>query len=192
MMSKKNVLIWAFAAFAGMLFSVTPNVQGGDNGRVRYDGAWLVTGPPGIRFLETITSLDPSGRRVAVQLVPLSVDATGIICCPGAEYLSLAIGEGVMTGPRTLEASLMAYSMRSPTQEEWDEGERRDQVVCIWEISASSTFTEDTQDGLGILKIIPSTDADGDMLPDEGDEPCLIGCLPLALTAKRVPVVTCE
>ena len=64
MIRKKSVVIWAFAAFAGMLFSVTPNVQGGDGGRLRLDGAWLVSNPEiGIRGLETITSIDPSGRR---------------------------------------------------------------------------------------------------------------------------------
>ena len=68
MMSKKNVLIWAFAAFAGMLFAVAPNVQGDGGGRVRLDGAWLVTSPAGIRGVETITALDPSGRRSAVRV----------------------------------------------------------------------------------------------------------------------------
>jgi hypothetical protein len=196
MMSKKNVLIWAFAAFAGMLFAVAPNVQGDAGGRVRLDGAWLVTSPAGIRGVETITALDPSGKSAAVRLNMLSADATGLGCCPDAEYLSVAIGEAVMTGPSTFEATLMNYSMRAATELECKPDpptppDCRDQVVCIWVVNVSGTVTEDTQDTLATLTIYPSTDVDGDMLPDENDVPCL-ECLPMPFMAKRVPMASCE
>ena len=96
-----------------------------------------------------------------------------------------------MTGPSTFEATLMHYSMRSPTQEEWDAGERRDQVVCIWVTNVVGTVTEDTQDTVATFTIYPSTDADGDMLPDENDAPCL-ECLALPFYGKRVPMASCE
>ena len=191
MMNKKNVLIWAFAAFAGMLFAVAPNVQGDRGGRVRLDGAWLVTSPAGIRGVETITALDPSGRRSAVRLNMLSADAAGLGCCPDAEYLSVAIGEAVMTGPSTFEATLMNYSMRAATETECDAGDCRDQVVCIWVVNVSGTVTEDTQDTWATLTIYQSTDEDGDMLPDDEDVPCL-ECVPIPFFAKRVPMASCE
>jgi hypothetical protein len=108
--------------------------------------------------------------------MPISADATGLGCCPDADYLSFAVGEGVRTGPSTLEVTILAYSMKV--------GGLRDEVVCIWEIDAVATFTEDTQDGLGILTIIPSADTDVNLLPDEGDVPCIQ--LPLGLAATRV------
>jgi hypothetical protein len=177
MTRKRHLLMWVFAIFAGMLFAVAPQVQGDDEGRVRFEGAWLVTNPIGIRFVETVSPIDPTGNRVAIHLTPISADATGMGCCPDADYLSVGIGEGVRTGPSTVEASILAYSVKT--------GALRDEIVCIWEMSVVSTFTEDTQDAAGILTIIPSIDENIDLLPDAGDEPCLQ--LPLGLTATRVP-----
>lgn len=189
MIRKKSVVIWAFAAFAGMLFSVTPNVQGGDGGRLRLDGAWLVSNPEiGIRGLETITSIDPSGRRAAVSLTTLSGDATIGGLCQNADYLSAGIGELEMTSRSTADATIIAYSMRNAPI--------RDEIVCIWVISGPTTFTSDTQEAevnfaIYPLWMDPDIDADGDMLPDEGVEP--FACIPISFQAKRVPMMPpCE
>lgn len=197
MMRKKHVLIWVFAIFAGMLLAVAPHVQADkdDHGRVRLAGSWLVTSPAGIRGSETMSALDPSGRRVAVRLTSLSADATGMGCCPDAEYLSVAIGDAVMTGPSEFEATLMAYSMKT--------GAVRDEVVCIWVMDVSGTVTENTQETTTTFTIYPTSDTDVDMLPDDCDEPCHIPIpgvpsdywptsITLPVNATRVPMVPCE
>ncbi len=188
MMRKKHFLIWAFAIFAGVLIAVAPPVQGkndddqGEDDGYSLAGSWLVTSPVGIRGVETITALDPSGRRLAVNLTSLSADATGMGCCPGADYLSVAIGDAVMTGPSEFEATIMAYSMKT--------ADPRDEVVCIWVMNVSGTVTEDTQETATLFTIYPTSDSDLDMLPDDCDAPCLSITLPV--DAKRVPMAPCE
>ncbi len=184
MFHKKSVAIWAFAALAGMMFSPAPNARGEDEGRLRLDGAWLVTNPEvGIRGLETITSIDPSGRTVSVRLTTLSGDATVGGLCPHADYLSDGIGEMEMTSRSTADATMMLYAMRRELP--------RDQIECIWVISGSTAFTKQTQDAEVIFAIYPlwmdpSIDENDDLIPDEDAEPAL--CLPLGFHAERVPM----
>lgn len=189
MMSKKNLLIFAVVASAGMLFSVTSDVESGGQGRHRLDGAWLVSNPDvGIRGLETVTSIDPSGLRFSVRLTTLSGDPTVGGLCPAADYLSAGVGEAVMTGPSTADATIMAYAMRVEFP--------RDQIECIWVLSGTTQFTEDTQDALVNFaiyptwlppEVYPNPDANDDLIPDEGVSPYV--CLPIPFQAKRVPMM---
>lgn len=193
MIRKKSVVIWAFAAFAGVLLAVTPNLQGGDKGRIRFDGAWLVSNPEiGIRGVEHISSIDPSGKRLSFTVHMLSGDPTAYGLCPEADYISAGAGEAVRTGPSTVDATILIYAMRKELP--------RDEIECIWEMTGSSTFTRETQDAVINFAIYPMwmdpafypyPDTDDDMIPDEDAPP--FACIPVAFQAKRVPIMLpCE
>jgi hypothetical protein len=201
MIRRRIALMGGFAIVAGAFLVLGPYVWADDdNGRIRFDGGWLISSPEiGIRGLETISSIDPAGRTASVQVNMLSGDPTAYGLCPMAYYISAGLGEAVRTGPSTVDATIMTYAMRPPTQAECDAENCRDQIECIWVMSGSSTFTRDTQDAVINFAIYPTwmaevppffyphPDTDDDLIPDEGVDPFL--CLPIAFQAKRVPVM---
>jgi hypothetical protein len=176
MMSKKNVLIWAFAAFAGMLFAVAPNVQG-DDGAYRLEGAWLRTSTlppfpiplnPTIRQTVTFTPTVPSGKRALIAAQAISADMTAQGNCLESYYITDPIGEGVMTGPDTMVGTVVGYGMRSPTEAECLAGDCRDQIECIWLVTGEAKFTSPDSligtDHISVYNV--STDPEHPLLPD--------------------------
>ena len=190
MYPRKTITMAAFAAVLALfLFSPLPAAGDGFQGwfpTYRLEGAWLVVNPAvGIRGLETLIPQDLLGRKATIQLESLSADPTVGGFFPDADYLSLGVGEAVMTGPKTFKSTIVAYSMR--------EEDPRDEIECIWVITSSSTFTgHRSQEATASFAIyLPSADQNGDLLPDAGAVP--IVCIPLPFNAERVPMMPpCE
>jgi hypothetical protein len=201
MISKKTAVMaalaittWAFLAFGPLGDQA---YGGGENGKaIKAGGAWLVVNQElGIRGLQTVSPIDPSGKRAVHRQQTISADPTVGGLCPRAYLLSDVIGEAIITGPSTAEATAVGYAMRKPVLPEI-----RDQIECIWVLTSTSDMTKDTQEiavniavypTWGVYGTYPNPDVDGDMLPDEGVEPYV--CLPFVFQATRVPMLPlCE
>jgi hypothetical protein len=103
---------------------------------------------------------------------------------PDADHLSNPIGQAVRTGLNTYELTLISYGTKKA-----ELPGMLPEIVYIYVVYGKGVLTgQNTMEGEGTDSFfLPSADADGDGLPDEGAEP--IYCFPYALTAKRVPLM---
>ena len=191
MISKKSVVIWVFAAFAGMLFAIAPHVQGedGDNGSYRLEGSWVRTSTlppplptPTVRAWFTLTPTVPSGKVANLHLGTLVADIHAQEICPKTYYLSDLVGTVEMTGRTTWKGAGVAYGMRPPEGEEI-----RDQVECVWLAYGEGEFTGPDSfigtDHLGVVNVDGQDDFP--MIPDPED---LQLCVKLCHTNERVRI----
>jgi len=189
MFSKKIAVLTALATMVGAFLVFGP-MQGdqafGGGEAITFGGSWLMAAPTlGVKMLETLVPMDHFNKRFVVQAQNLTPNYTFNGLFP-ADYLSQFNGEAVKIGPSTLEATMIAYSIKKATLVAQD---FRDTIVLIWVLHATSKFTEDIQVFTGDAAVyLASADADGDLIPDEGAVP--IVCIgPLEGTATRVPMM---
>jgi hypothetical protein len=194
MISKRTTLLATIATAVGafLIFGPMGDQALGGGEAVKLEGSWILTDQLGIgiNMLEVFTP-DPSGRTAAVHGHALSADAKAGGLCMFADYISDGVGEVVMTGSSSAEATMVLYSMRKVTP--------RDQVDCIWVASATAEFTTDTQEVTINFSIYPTwglpgypnPDTDGNLLPDDGAEP--YACLSIPFIGERVRLMPpCE
>ncbi len=103
---------------------------------------------------------------------------------PDADHTSDHIGQTVKTGLNTYESTLIGYGTKKA-----ELPGMLPEIVYISVIYAKAQLIdENTMEGKGTHAFfLPSADADGDRLPDEGREP--IACFPYTITSKRVPML---
>lgn len=181
--SRKKVIGAAMVALMSGAFAVMPAGAGGEGlGGFKLEGAWIAKGV-GVPLQWTyVLSPDASGRRAAVHG---SIDVgVGGGASLGAEYASPLIGQLVMIGPRTAKFTTVWYGMRklpagSPITAE---------IVYIGVNKGEAAFT-----GQGevvsthhIAHYLPTSDADGDGLPDDGTSP-VVGPITVTTLDTRVP-----
>lgn len=187
MKGKQYAALAILAVAAGALFAFNSPAQSaaGNPHQKSYklEGAWIANFPGmPIQWAYTVTP-DPSGRRAGVSgSIHVPITPQVIPGNPGLfldwEYNTDLVGELVMTGPDTVEFTTVWYGMKR--------GFPFDQVVLIGVNSGQGKFTgpgklEGTHN-LGMYA--PSTDGDGDGLPDPGEAPTF--CLPARTIDMRV------
>jgi hypothetical protein len=194
MTNKKTAVLLTMATIAGAFLIFGPMqgdlAYGGDRDRcdcrhpVTIGGSWIISAPSlGLAMLETIIPIDQSGKRFALQAQNLNPNYTFNGMFP-ADYLSQFNGEAVRTGCNTVEGTMIAYSIKKAVP--------RDQILLIWVLHATSTFTEDTQVATGTFAAyLPN--GNGDLIPDEGAVPIMCAG-PIPVTANRIPIMAlpCE
>jgi hypothetical protein len=186
MKTKQYAALAIIAAVAGAFLAFNPHAQSeaGKSQASKLEGAWIakVVGMP-MQWAYTL-SPDPSGRRAAMSgSIHIPIPPQAIPGNPGLfsdwEYNTDLVGELVMTGPDTMEFTAVWYGMKKAFP--------FDQVVVIGVNSGQGRFTgpgkSEVTHHLGMYA--PSTDADGDGLPDPG-QPATF-CLPATTIDTRVP-----
>ncbi len=151
----------------------------------KLEGSWI-TKIPGTPLMWTYAvSPDPSGRRAAIAgeiHVPIgpSIVVPGLF--PDLEYYTPFVGQVNMTGPETFEFSSVYYGMKKglPFNQVVFIGENNGHGICL--APGKMMVTNH------LAFYAPSTDADGDGLPDPGQAPVL--CLPPSVgVCTRLPML---
>ena len=185
----------ALVAAGLILFVAAPCVQAdGWEPWSRLEGAWLRTTidtlddgteVQGVSGIYTISPKGPFAREAAVRLTFLNPDQTLVaFLAPGGGYVTDAVGEAVLTGPNTIEATAYAYIMANQPFP------ARAAVAGILVGVSQGTINGDVIEGIQIGYVyLASQDTDGDLIPDTGDP---IVTITQPLTDRRAPMVPFE
>jgi hypothetical protein len=178
-------------AIGGMLILaaavlMTTGQVAADEDRCEVQGSWVADfdggpGSTGLLFQETITPLDPNGKRLAYTMRLVNPYAAAFH--PEADFISPLIGEAVRTSSNTYNIHLIGYGMQEI------EGDRG-QIRYIWTVSGELTCLDENHKTDNVYARIYSEDmdADKDGFPDEGMVPYLeLGPLTLAEATRVHP-----
>lgn len=181
--SKQKVVMTALvAAAAAFVLVLQIGASGPDQGGFKLEGAWVakVPGTP-VQWSYTL-SPEPSGRSASVSgFIQVGIKPAAFGPFPDADFVSPIIGEVVMTGRDTAVFNSVWYGIKK--------GFPFDQIVFIGMNKGQLRFTgpgkaEGTHN---LVFYDPSSDKDGDGLPDPGETPVL--SIPTATTVEtRLPL----
>ncbi len=152
------------------------------------EGAWINTVPiPDLGVIIGEWTVAPQDREGLLFTSVVRVgnsDPTVFGTFPDAEYQSDHIGQTVWTGLPAYESTFVGYGTKKAK-----ELGQLDEIVYISVIYAKTEFVDrNTLNGEGTHAFyLASQDADGDGLPDEGQEP--VACFPYVSKAKRVQLM---
>jgi len=155
------------------------------------DGTWIVIVPTPsgvIRSLMTSTRQDADGTRYTSTAQEGRWTPTLFGMFPEAAVETTHVGQTLLADDGAYDTSMIGYGLAAPASPEL-----LGEIVYISVLTSRGTFTDDnTMEGEGTHAFyLPFADADGDGLPDEGQEPAL--CFPYTMTATRVPLLApCE
>ena len=183
MLNKHNLVVTALAAAATVAFMViTPaDAANEDSGAFKLEGAWIAKGVGFPLQWTYVLSFDPSGRRASLHgSIDVGLGGSGFDADRGSPLL----GELVMTGPDTAKFISVWYGLKttppgSPVSA---------QIVYIGVNKGDVKFTGPGKGTAShhIAYYLPSSDADGDGLPDQGTTPAL-GPIPITTFDTRLP-----
>ena len=151
-------------------------------------GSWISIVPiPGLGDIVgvlTVSPQDSGGTNFTSALRAGKPEATVFGAFPDADHQSDHIGQMVKTGLNTYESTAIGYG----TKKSELPGMLPEIVYISVLYAKSQLIDENTMKGQGTHAFyVPSQDADGDGLPDEGQEP--VACFPYISTAKRVQLM---
>ena len=131
----------------------------------------------------TVSPQDLSGQNFTFVMRYANPVPTLLGAFPDADHMSDLIGQAVRTGLNTYEFTAIQYGTKKVP------GKFPEILYISVMYGTARLIDENTMEGEGSHAIfLPSADADGDRLPDEGQEP--IACFPYAFTSKRVGLMT--
>ena len=179
---RKTIVTVAVAATVATiaLFAATGASAGDDTG-YKLEGVWVakVQGSP-VQWTYTL-SPDPSGRRAALTgFIQVGVKPALLGIFTDTEFTSPIVGELVMRADGVTVFNSVWYGMKA--------GFPFDEIVYIGMNSGEARRTADNKaEGThNIAYYDPSSDQDGDGLPDPGAVPVLV--LPVTTVDTRLPL----
>lgn len=134
-------------------------------------GSWVGTSPPLPPFYklptlgtQTITPIDPTGKRFTIVVQPTTGDSTFVGLFPDADQIRDSVGILVRTGPRTFRSTTTMYFVKSQTPGSIE----RSQVIYFWTSSGTIECVGDTLVGTGMMKVYSNVDRPGLIVPPLG------------------------
>ncbi|MHC4171348.1 MAG: hypothetical protein ACYTBX_07485 [Planctomycetota bacterium] len=190
---KRNTIIVAIIALSSLLLVVPWRVlanNGEDSGNGlppwNIQGSWIYIVPVGggIVVQWTVSPQDLGGVNFTSVSRQANLEATIFGTFPDAEHLGEHIGPTMRTGQNTYESTRIGYGTKKA-----ELPGMLPEIIYISVICGKEQFIDDnTIEGEGTHAFfLASQDADGDGLPDEGQEP--IACVPYTFTSKRVQLM---
>jgi steroid delta-isomerase-like uncharacterized protein len=148
-------------------------------------GTWISSVPTpmgNMTFLHTVSPQEKMGVPYAGIMHPVNGNATLFGMFPEVEKATDYVTQTVHTGRNTCVSTMLNYGTRK------GEGPV-DETVTIAILHVMWTLTgPETNEGTTILSVyLAEQDADGDGLPDEGQEP--VECMPFAFTTRRLTMM---
>ncbi len=148
-------------------------------------GPWIcsVSTPVGpIVFYHVMYPLDSMGKRYSGLLWQANDDPTGFGAFPEADQALVWMTLTVKTGPDTLESTMIRHSTKT------GEGPLRETVTidvanCKWRLTGPNS----NEGEVTVAAYLAEQDADGNGLPDEGQEP--VSCTPFTVTSQRLTMM---
>ena len=153
----------------------------------KLEGAWVSKVPGTAMQWTTVYTPDASGRRATITgalQVRIPFEVMFPTLPPPVDGSYDFVGEAVMTGPDTAKATMVGYAVKKVTPSaQYPFGE---QVLWTWVGSGDIKFTASGKtESTGTMGIyLPEADADGDGLPDPGQNPII--CFPVAYPSVRL------
>ena len=152
------------------------------------EGAWINTIPiPDLGVIVsqmTVVPQDPAGTLLTSVLRNAKPNPSIFGFFPDADHESEHVGQTVWTASLAYESNWIGYGTKTA-----ESPEQLPEIVYISVLSGRAQFIDrNTLKGGGTHAFyLASQDADGDGLPDEGQEP--VACFPYASTSKRVQLM---
>jgi len=148
-------------------------------------GPWICTTPTPagpIVMYHVIYPLDSAGKRFSGLLWQVNDDPTSFGAFPEADQALCWMTLTVRTGPDTFETTLLHYSTKKGS------GPLRETVsISVGHVTWKLTGPNTNEGEATVANYLPAQDADGDGLPDEGQEPVL--CIPFTVTSRRLTMM---
>ena len=181
MQTKRNIALAALGAVVGTVVILTQAAWSGlQNQPLKLEGSWVAMDQIG-EWMYSFSPSDPGGREAAFQGTIHVVDPTlgGLI--PDAQYVTGFIGHAVVTGPEEAVFTTLQYVMKQagPVPEKV--------AIIIGSGTAKQIAPNRVEANHRLALYLPSQDADGDGLPDMGQEPLI--CVPHTSMDTRLPLL---
>jgi hypothetical protein len=148
-------------------------------------GTWISTAPTpagNITFTHTVSPQEKPGVPYAGIMKQVNANPTTFGLFPEVEKVSDWVTQTVRTGRNTCLSTMLSYGTRKGAS-------FVDETVTLNIVHVEWTLTgPDTNEGTSVLDTyLLSQDADGDGLPDEGQEP--VESMPFTFTTRRLTIM---
>ena len=148
-------------------------------------GPWICSVPTPlgpIVMYHVMYPLDSMGKRYSGVMWQVNDDPTGFGAFPGADQALLWMTLTVRTGPASFESTMVRHSTRMG-----DGPLRETTTIAIGNSTWRLTGPNTNEGEATVATYLAEQDADGDGLPDEGQEPVL--CLSFTVTSRRLTMM---
>jgi hypothetical protein len=177
MKTKQYAALAIMAVAAGAFLALSPHAQSDANKRqaMQLEGTWVakVPGMPA-QWNYVLTPTEPSGRRASVYGV-FTVPIPGFLYGQPPQFksdeLSAFLGEVVLTGRNEAEGRVIWWGLKNTVPSQTYPFEKQVVVIGVDSFTVSLMASGKTQVTHRMKFYDPDADADGDGLPDSGQDP---------------------
>jgi hypothetical protein len=171
MLSKKNIALTILAAVGGILLILSQTAWTDQHGSsAKLEGAWVarLPGTP-FQWNYVMNPTEPSGQRATLWgsfTIPIPGALVGLPTQYQTQDLSVISGEAVMTGRNEAKGKVIWWGLKDTVA-----GIKQVVYIGVDSVTISFAAPGKAQVSHHMKFYDPSADADGDGLPDPGQQP---------------------